>query len=454
VEVKNKRFVVIGLARSGIAAAKVLAKMGATVVGSDLRSAKEFENGQALQELQQMGVQIVLGEHPETLLLGADYLVVSPGVPVNAPILKLAVAQGINVISEVELAYRLTRVPFIAITGTNGKTTTTTLISEIFKGNNWEVILGGNIGDPLVDQVIARPDADVVVAEISSFQMEWVEEFRPKVSLILNITPDHIDRHGSFANYAAAKARIFARQGPEDFVVLNADDPETMRFAAQPRAKVILFSRKQQLTEGVFVKDGEMVANWQGKQINICSTAEIGIRGPHNLENAMAATAAALAMGVRLENLTRVLSEFQGVEHRLEFVAEINGVRYINDSKGTNCDAAIKALESFTEPIVLIAGGKEKGASFDDFAALAKEKAKEVILIGQAAAKIRASLLKAGYHEPRRADSMAEAVRIAAAVAAPGDVVLLSPACSSFDMFKCFEHRGEVFKEEVRKLRG
>lgn len=451
-DMKGKKVVILGAGMSGVGAAKVLNQMGAYVWVSDLKNEKEISYN--LQELRDLGIKIVLGEHPDDLLDDTDLMVVSPAVPKWVSFVQRALERQIEVISEIELAYRFSNgIPFVAITGTNGKTTTTTLIGEIFKAAGKKTIVGGNIGIPLIEEIFYHPDAEVAVVEISSFQMEWVNEFKPRVSAILNITPDHLDRYDSFDDYAYTKTNIFRQQDFNDYVVLNEDDHETIKFEQNISAQPFFFSRQKKLSQGVYVENDHVVVADQGKKTVICPVKSIGIPGPHNLENALAAVAATYSMGVDKTVIADTLKSFKGVEHRLEFVAEINGVTFINDSKGTNCDAAMKALQSFTQPLILIAGGKDKGTSFDDFAVLATEKTREIILMGETMNKISQSLEKAGCGTPYTANSMKEAIDKAYNLAEPGDVVLLSPACSSFDMFNSYEHRGEIFKAEVERLR-
>ena len=336
------------------------------------------------------------------------------------------------------------------MTGSNGKSTTTTLVGEILKAKGDRVFVGGNLGTPLTEYVLSGGGADCVVAELSSFQLETIGDFRPSISILLNISPDHLDRYPGIQEYAEAKFRIFENQTADDFAVINGDEPWSTEVSARFRGKVIVFSRRRKVENGVFAEEGRLVSNINGRQETLCEISKIGIKGVHNLENSMAAAAAALLRGCTPEIIAGTLRVFPGLEHRLEFVREIDGVKYINDSKGTNVGAVIKSIEGFNEPILLIAGGRDKGSDFSLLRPLIQEKVKRLILIGEATEKLRraAGDLTTTIH----ADSMEEAVHIARKEAVKGDVVLLSPACASFDMFKNFEDRGRIFKERVWKL--
>lgn len=446
----GKKALVVGIARSGVAVAKFLYSKGTNVVLADKKNRSELID--ALSDIPEE-VEIFAGNNPALSEIKPDFLVVSPGVPLTVPIIAQAVAQNIPVLSELELAYRFATSPIIAITGTNGKTTTTSLTGEIFKNAGEKVCVGGNIGLPLVLEVEKYGPEDVIVAEVSSFQLECIHQFKPKVSVILNITPDHLDRHGTMQNYIDAKARIFENQTEDDFTVLNYDDPEVRKLGGKSKGKVIFFSRQHKLVEGIFVEDGQIIVRFEGITNNICSTKDVFIKGAHNLENAMASTAAAYVMGVLPEVIGDSLRKFRGVPHRLELVDEINGVKYVNDSKGTNPDASIKALEAYEEPIILLAGGRNKGNNFSKFAQKIKDKAVILVLFGECKNEIKRAVEEKGFYNILEAETMEEAVNLAAANAKPGEVVLLSPACASWDMFKDFEERGEQFKGAVRNLR-
>ena len=446
---QGKKVIVLGLARSGCAAARALKALGAEVYLTDKKSDAQLEKEK--KSLEKQGITVELGGHSLNWLDKADLLVVSPGVPLTVPYLVEAKKRGITLMSELEIAWRLAKAPFLAVTGTNGKTTTTTLVGEIVKQSGREVLVGGNIGVPLVDKVASLPQSGAVVAEVSSFQLETVIDFAPHISGILNITEDHLDRHKTMENYRAIKSRIFSRQTASDVAVLNADDPLVVSLAEEAPGRVVFFSQQKEVA-GVYALNGEIFSSLNGRPEKICDRSEIKLKGPHNLENALCALAMGLVFGIAKEKIVEVLNTFSGVEHRLEFSGEKNGVRFYNDSKATNPDAVIKALQSFAEPIILIAGGRDKGVSYAEMMSLAKEKVKELILIGEAADLIEKAALGAGMMNIHRAESMAEAVKRAFELACPGEVVLLSPACASFDMFLNYEVRGEVFKEAVLQL--
>ena len=448
-DLKGKKVLVVGAGRSGLAVSSFLAAKGARVTLTDIKDAGLLDSA-GLPE----GTALCLGYYPQVNCANYNLVVVSPGVPLTVEPVAVARELGIPVTGELEIAYVFSQAPFVAITGTNGKTTTTSLVGEIFRGAGQHTLVAGNIGLPLVNEIEQYGPGDVVVAEVSSFQLETSVNFRPRVGVILNITPDHLDRHGNMAGYTAAKARIFVNQGDDDYTVLNYDDPETRLLAGLTNGRVIFFSRKHSLETGVFVRDGIIIASLNGSVIPVLPAAELNIPGAHNLENALAAVACALVMGVGVAPLAETLRQFKGVAHRLEPVAEIDGVSYINDSKGTNPDASIKALESFDAPIVLIAGGKNKGSDFTTFAAKVQERARVLVVLGQCAAEIEAAARGAGCNEIYRAGSFPEAVEIARQAARPGDIVLLSPACASWDMFNSYEERGDLFKELVLKWTG
>lgn len=451
-EVRGKRVLVIGIARSGIAVAKFLKEKGAEVILSDIKSRKEI--GDIIDDLEKSGFSLVLGQHPSISKEEVAFIVVSPGVPLQIEPIKKAREEGIQVFSEIEIAYQYAKAPIVAITGTNGKTTTTSLVGELFKNNGFKTLVGGNIGNPLIAEIEDYLEKDVIVAEVSSFQLETIEDFLPKVSVILNITPDHLDRHGTIENYTEAKANIFLNQQDREFTILNFDDPRVADLAKKTKASVIFFSRKHILEEGVYVNEGSIWSALKGKKQVICSVNEVKIPGSHNLENSLAAVAVGVAFGLSVEVIAKTLKTFPGVNHRLEFVAEVNGIRFINDSKGTNPDASIKALEAYVEPIVLIAGGRNKGSDFGEFATKIKEKVKELVLIGESAPEIKSAAEKVGFGNIHSVTSYPEAVKKAYELANKGEVVLLSPACASWDMFNNYEERGDLFKQVVRDLRG
>jgi UDP-N-acetylmuramoylalanine--D-glutamate ligase len=440
---KGKRVTVVGLARSGVAAARALHGLGAAVTVTDKKPAGQLT--EQIKALGSGGIRLEAGGHPDRVFLEADLIVLSPGVPKMAPILA-AQRRGVKVISELELAWLLSDSPFIGITGTNGKSTVTTLVGLMMKKTGRKMLVAGNIGNALTEDPRLLRRQDWIVAELSSFQLEDIETFRPRVATILNITQDHLDRYHDIDEYAEAKARVFMNQQKEDFLVLNFDDPLVKALAKRTSATVVPFSRLLRFNPGACMLDGYLLFN--GKRV--CRAGEIRIKGVHNLENALAAAAMALCAGADRDAVAAVLREFPGLEHRLEFVRERNGVTYINDSKGTNVGAVVKSVEGFTQPVILIAGGLDKGSDFRPLFNLFRQKVKLLILIGKAAEKMAETLGTAT--EALFAKTLQDAVRAGAGRALPGDVVLLSPACASFDMFKDFEDRGRQFKEAVMNL--
>lgn len=444
-----KKVLVIGAARSGLAATCFLVKQGYEVVLTDM---KKITDEEILSKLAKERVTTIWEQQPDVRAIQPDLIVISPGIPLTIPPAVIAKQMGIPIINETELAYCSAKASFVAITGTNGKTTTTTLIGELLHGDDRQVVVGGNIGVPLVSVAESLAEDDLIVAEMSSFQLETIDTFRPKVAVMLNLTPDHLDRHGNIAGYLQAKSRIFRNQTAEDYLVLNYDDSYLAPLAVQAQSKVIFFSRKNTLEEGVCLDGDAIVFKESGRSTIICSRREIALKGAHNLENAMAAIAAVYVLGVSPEHIRRVLREFKGVEHRLESVRQWRGVLFVNDSKGTNPDSTIKALEAYDEPIILIAGGKNKGSDFTQLAQLILQRTKAVILVGQAAPEIRAILEQVGYKNIVAAQNYEEVVRQATTLAEHGDVVLLSPACASWDMFTSYEERGDLFKKLVNDL--
>jgi UDP-N-acetylmuramoylalanine--D-glutamate ligase len=447
----GKRILVIGAARSGLAAAKYLQQKRAGVTLTDAKP-REKLNREVLN-LETEGIRLMLGADPEIMPMSYDYAVISPGVPLSIPLVKKIKEAGIPLLGELELAFRESVDPYIAITGTNGKTTTTALTGQIFLDAGRPVFVGGNIGTPLVTGMENLTPNHIVVAEVSSFQLETIDSFRPKVAVLLNITPDHLDRHGDMAGYTKAKARIFENQRDSDFAVLNRDDPRIYKLASQTSGKVIFFSTKTVLERGVCVRQGQVAVNLNGNWINILDPKDIYIKGRHNLENALAATATACCLGIPPESIAQTLKSFPGVAHRLEYVTEIDGVTYINDSKGTNPDSTIKALEAYSRPIVLIAGGRNKGSDFTQLAKIIKNKVRTLILVGEAAPAIRKAVENEGFNSFVETTDFAKAVGLAQEKALPGDIVMLSPACASWDMFNNFEERGDLFKILVTAMK-
>jgi len=445
----RRRVAVVGLARSGVAAARLLRAAGATVVGTDVKPLDAL--GREAAQLAAIGVSLLTGDGPGRALEGAQLIVVSPGVPLATAELAAARARGVPVIAELELGWRAMEAETIAITGTNGKTTTTALTGALLAEQPRPVLVAGNIGTPLTAHALTFAADGLVVCEASSFQLEATDAFHPRVAAVLNLAPDHLDRHGTFAAYVDAKTRIFANQTAADCAVLNADDEAARALASRTRARVVWFSRRRALDHGVFVRDGSIAAKLNGAVEEICPVAEIFLRGAHNVENVLAATACALWTGLAPAAIRRAVGRFRGVAHRIEFVRDLSGVHWYNDSKGTNVASTLKALESFTGRIVLIAGGKGKGQDFAPLAAAARGRVGAALLIGEDAPKLAAAL-GAEAVPVTRCPSLEAAVATARALAEPGDVVLLSPACASFDMFDNFEHRGDVFKKLVERL--
>jgi UDP-N-acetylmuramoylalanine--D-glutamate ligase len=453
-ELRDKRVLVVGLGKSGVASALFLKAHGARVTVSDTKSGDELRN--EIPVLLDHGIIVETGGHGERTFRGQDLIVVSPGVPVDAPLLVQARSLGEAVIGEIELAAQFLPGPILAITGSNGKTTTTTLTGEIMAASGFPTLVGGNIGTPAISLAERAKPETVAVLEVSSFQLETIQTFRPKVAVVLNVTPDHLDRHKTIETYVDAKARIFENQQNQDFVVLNEDDPICVAMAARTRAQVFWFSRQKEVKQGAWVHEGNVLfrggAGLQKEaQREIMLVSEIPLKGAHNLENVLAAVCAGALMGCAPEKIRQAVCDFKAVEHRLEFVATIRGVDYYNDSKATNVDATIKALESFPANIHLILGGKDKGSDYTVLNELLRQRVKRVYTIGAAAEKIESQIKGV---EVVRAETLENAIRKANAVAEPGDVVLLAPACASFDQFKNYEQRGQLFKEIVRGLAG
>ncbi len=445
-ELAGKKTLVVGLGKSGIAAAEFLHARGAQVTAND---AQPEENIAVAAELKGKGIELVAGSHPTSLFENADLIVASPGVPLALEPFQQAKAAGVPIISEIELATRFLRGRLVGITGTNGKTTTTTLIGAVLKQAGLPTQVGGNIGTPLISLVETSREDGFTVIELSSFQLEAVESLHLFAAVLLNITPDHLDRYDSMDAYAAAKANIFRNQTPEDLAVLNADDARVAEM--QTNAHKRFFSCKRELDEGIFLRGEDVIARANGVERTLISRNEIGIRGAHNLENVMATLAVGLACGAAPDAMRATIHEFKGVEHRLEFVAEINGVQFYNDSKATNVDSTIKALEAFDKSVIVILGGKDKGGDYAPLVPLIQARCEHVILIGAAADKIAAAL--ENTKPLHRATTMPDAVKLGSELAQSGDIVLLAPACASFDMFDNYEHRGRVFKEAVHAIR-
>lgn len=450
--IRGRKALVLGAGRSGIISAKFLAERGATVALHDKRDVETWsDEARSLKETN--GVGLISGQIPSWLLDQIDLVVISPGVPANTIPARYVDRKEGEVIGEVELAYRFMKGRLIGITGSNGKTTTATLIGELFKNGGMPTQVGGNIGTPLLSLAESSTEETWTVAELSSFQLETIVDLKPDIAICLNVTPNHLDRYDSFADYAAAKHRIFMNQTADDAAILNADDAITASWAAGLRAKVSLFSVKRELDEGFFLRGRDLVGRANGKEIILTTRDEIFLRGLHNVENVLASMAAGSAAGLDPESMRETVAAFKGVEHRIEFVDEINGVRFYNDSKATSVDATLKALEAFSEDegkTVLILGGRGKNAPYTPLAELIEKSVRKLVLIGEDAANIESQLK--GTAEIVRAGSMSEAVEAAFDAAEPGDAVLLAPACASFDMFNSFEERGQIFKAAVESL--
>jgi len=448
-DLDGKRVLVVGLARTGLVSALFSAAYGAKVTATDERPIPEV--AEAAEKLRVAGVKLELGGFVPPTFLEQDLIVVSPGVPAKIEPLENARAKGIPVWSEIELAWRFLRGKLVAITGSNGKTTTTSLVAHILKTSNVPTLIGGNIGTPLLALVETSVDTSVTVAEISSFQLETIDSFRPEIGVLLNLTPDHLDRHITFEEYAGAKMRMFENQLEKDIALLNADDPEvTKRMPAKP--KIFWFSRQKRVATGAFLRDDQIIFRHEGSEVELARLADIQLRGQHNVENVLASCAAAYLAGAVPAAIAAGVKSFRGVEHRLEFVAELSGVQYYNDSKATNVDAAVKAVEAFPGPLVVILGGRDKGSPYAPLRELLHERARLALLIGESAEKIAADLGDAVAFE--NAGTLQQALHIAARHVQPGDTVLLAPACSSFDQFENYEHRGRVFKELVAQMQS
>jgi UDP-N-acetylmuramoylalanine--D-glutamate ligase len=446
-ELNGKRVLVVGLGKSGTASALFLKAHGARVTVSDSKTFDQF--GKEIPLLLDHGIVVETGGHGERTFREQDLIVVSPGVPVDAPPLMQARTRGETVIGEVELAAQFFPGRIVAITGSNGKTTTTAMTGEILTAGGLHAVVGGNIGTPAISLIEGANQDTVGVLEISSFQLETIQTFRPSIAVVLNVTPDHLDRHHTFAAYVDAKARIFENQQPDDFAVLNADDPTCVQMAGRTRAQVFWFSRKKEVKQGACVSQGRVLFENSAGRREIMQVSEISLKGAHNVENVLAGVCVGALLGCDPEKIRGAVHNFKAVEHRLEYVAAVGGVDYYNDSKATNVDATIKALESFPANIHLILGGKDKGSDYSVLNDLLRQRVKRVYTIGAAAEKIESQIQGTEVVQARTLES---AVKRAAAAAQSGDIVLLAPACASFDQFRNYEDRGRVFKEAVRQL--
>ncbi len=453
-DVRDKKVLVVGMARSGVAAARLLVQNAALPVLCDQKPEDAF--GGALDDLRALPCVWRLGEDGTDALDGVSLVVVSPAVPLSAPVMLAAAARGVPVIGELELASQLAKDdnPLVAVTGTNGKTTTVSLLGAMYREAGRVAHVAGNVGYPLSAAALLAKPSDTLIAEVSSFQLETIRDFHPRVAAVLNVTEDHLNRHGTMDAYAALKRRIFINQTERDIAVLNRDDAFCRDMAQGLDAQIAWFSKEPGVTQGACVEDGRVILRWGGEERAVMEAREISIPGPHNLENALAAAMVAFVGGVPAPVIRHALRTFAGVEHRIEFVREAGGARYYNDSKGTNADATIKAVQSMRAPTVLIAGGYDKHVSFDALAACIKASGliARVLLIGQTARQIADALKNAGFADVGFCDTLEDAVREAARLSEPGGNVLFSPACASFDMFADYEARGHAFKELVHHL--
>ncbi len=451
-ELKGKKVLVVGLGKSGLAAALFLRRRGAQVTVSDVRSAEALAKD--IPALLEEGINVEAGGHGVLTFRRQDLIVVSPGVPLDTPELTQVRTFGLPIIGELELAGRFLKGKILAITGSNGKTTTTTLVGDILKAAGLPTLVGGNIGVPVIGLIEDSTDETWSVLEVSSFQLESTQQFHPAIAVILNITPDHLDRHGTFENYALAKERIFAAQQENDFVVLNADNARAAAASARSTAKVYWFSLEHPVSRGAFVESGQIVFR-ESKDApleRVMPLTGIPLKGEHNVENVLAAVCASRLAGASADVIRHTVENFKAVEHRLEYVATINGVEFYNDSKATNVDATAKAIAAFDGGIHLILGGKDKNSDYRVLSDLLRSRVKAVYTIGSAAAKIESHLR--GVVSIQSCETLERAVTLAAEAAHPGEVVLLAPACSSFDQFESYEHRGRVFKQLVHEWRG
>lgn len=451
-DLKNKNVLLVGLAKTGVSTIKKLNKLGANIIVNDIKPKEKLEG--IIEEIDNLdNIEYVLGKHLENIE-NIDLTIVSPGVPLDLPFIEKIKSEGIKIIGEVELAYKLSKNPtFIGITGTNGKTTTTSLVGEMFKKANKDTYIVGNIGNPVIDTVDLTDENSYLVTELSSFQLESIEEFKPKVSTIINITEDHLNRHHTMENYINAKARVFKNQDKTDFTILNYDDSIVRDLGKNSNGNVLYFSIKEEVKQGAYLdKNNNIVIKVDGKELVLMNKSELSLPGNHNLENAMSAILMAYVLNIDTDVIIDTLRTFKGVEHRLEFVTNKDGIMFVNDSKGTNPDSTIKAITSYERPIVLIAGGYEKQSDFTEMIKYATKNVKALVLLGQTAEKIETTAKEHGINNISKVEDMEAAVKKAYEIAESGDVVLLSPACASWDMYPNFEARGLDFKENIYKL--
>jgi len=450
-ELKGKKITIMGLGRSGKALAEILLKEGASVFISD-RSTDEALR-ESLAALSQKGVLHETGGHSRSVYEGKDLVIISPGVSTHAPVLREAREHGIPVIGEVELAYHFARsIPLVAVTGTNGKSTTVSLIHTMLTTWGKKSLLAGNIGTPLAGEVYKNPDMDFIVAEISSFQLETIASFKPYIGIVLNITTDHIDRHGSMDEYMLAKARLFENQDGDEYAVLNAEDPGCMRIARMVGSRCCYFSSRGPVARGAYVEGSDLFWKADGPCERVLSLSRIPLQGIHNMENVLALVSVAKILGVPVHVIIEAMKAFEPLHHRVEYVATVKGVDYYDDSKGTNPGAVIAALQRFDRPVILIAGGKDKNMDFGELGEHIARRVKTLVVIGETADRIAAAAEAHGMKDIRKAPTFREAIETCAASASPGDVVLLSPSCASFDMFCSAEERGDIFKSMVKEM--
>lgn len=448
---ENKKILVLGAGLSGMGAARALAKLGAQVVLNDYKQIN-FDDV-VLDELKALQVEVITGQQDFQLLDGVDRIVVSPGISQEIPILVEAKKRHMDVVGEVEVAYDISKAPILGVTGTNGKTTTTSLLAQVLSFHMDHVFVGGNIGTSLSDQALLVPEQGVLVAELSSYQLEMIHYFKAKGAILLNVTPDHLERHKTMENYTSAKENIFRNQSDDDLTVLNLDDPIVATMGDAVKGQVLWISQQKKVYDGAYFEGDTCYAVKQGMVVPVITTVDIHIPGAHNIENILSVIALTYALGVPVETIKDAISKFTGVPHRLERIATIDGVTYYNDSKATNTDSAIKALYSFDQPVILIAGGKDKLTDLTEFMEIVRERTKSLILIGEAAQRFAEAAVAAQVPHIHRADSMEAALALGKDLANEGDIVLLSPACSSFDWYARFEDRGDHFRRQVELLR-
>ncbi len=453
-DLNNKKVLVVGLATTGIPLVRVLKKLGAKVIITDTKSKKDLK--ETTEKLKIATADLLLGRQLNSLEEAGspEMIILSPGVPMEIPLVQEAKRKGVEVIGEIELAYRLMKGRLVAITGTNGKTTTTALTGEIFKLEKSRTHVVGNIGVPMISKVIDSTEEDFFIAEVSSFQLESVKEFKPEVAAILNLTPDHLNRHKTMEKYARCKMKIFTNQGRNDTAVINYDDFLLRSLTQDLSGKKFYFSRLKELGEGVFIKGEKIIIRSKNKELEITDKKQLKILGEHNVENALAATAIAWSMGISTDSIRKGLQSFHGVEHRMEVCGKVQGLTFINDSKGTNPDASIKAVEAVKDPIILLAGGMDKGSDFKELVDRFPGRVKSLVLYGETASIIEKTAHNKGFLKTIILKDLEEAVKFAYENGKAGDVILLSPACASWDMYSSYEKRGEHFKEIFEKLRG